>query len=129
MLVTITALKAPWPAGAVVGSVVEVQAANLPGCFLGKCKPAEDDAEPAFAWEPTAAMVGEFVQKPAAPANADELQSAKSLQAAAEEEAAELRAMVERLTAQLVEKDDAIKVAQAAADAAGAPKAGGKTKG
>ena len=41
---TITHLKAPWPAGAVVGSVVEVGDA-IPAWALGKCVPAADDAE------------------------------------------------------------------------------------
>ena len=45
MKVTITHLKAPWPAGAVVGSVVEVNGDSIPAWALGKCTPAADDAE------------------------------------------------------------------------------------
>ena len=42
MKLTITHLKAPWPAGAVVGSVIEL--ANVPAWAVGKCVPAADDA-------------------------------------------------------------------------------------
>lgn len=42
MKLTITHLKAPWPAGAVVGSVIELAA--VPAWALGKCAPADDDA-------------------------------------------------------------------------------------
>ena len=43
MKLTITHLKAPWPAGAVVGSVIEL--ASVPAWAVGKCVPAADDAE------------------------------------------------------------------------------------
>ena len=42
MKLTITHLKAPWPAGAVVGGVIEL--ANVPAWAVGKCVPAADDA-------------------------------------------------------------------------------------
>ena len=42
MKLTITHLKAPWPNGAVVGSVIEL--ANVPAWAVGKCVPAADDA-------------------------------------------------------------------------------------
>ena len=42
MKLTITHLKAPWPAGAVVGSVIEL--ASVPAWAVGKCVPAADDA-------------------------------------------------------------------------------------
>lgn len=45
MKVTITHLKAPWPAGAKPGDVVELQGSAIPGWALGKCKPAADDAK------------------------------------------------------------------------------------
>ena len=45
MKVTITHLKAPWPAGAKPGDVVELDAVEVPGWALGKCTPAADDAE------------------------------------------------------------------------------------
>lgn len=40
---TITHLKAPWPSGAKVGDVIEL--ASVPAWALGKCSPADDDAE------------------------------------------------------------------------------------
>lgn len=43
MKLTITHLKAPWPEGAKVGDVVEF--AGLPAWAVGKCKPADDEAE------------------------------------------------------------------------------------
>lgn len=42
MKLTITHLKAPWPAGAMVGDVIEL--AEVPAWALGKCVPADDDA-------------------------------------------------------------------------------------
>jgi hypothetical protein len=44
MKVQITHLKAPWPEGAGVGDVVELQAPELPAWALGKCTPAAADA-------------------------------------------------------------------------------------
>ena len=43
MKLTITHLKAPWPAGAVVGGVIEL--ASVPAWAVGKCIQAADDAE------------------------------------------------------------------------------------
>lgn len=43
MLYRITHLKAPWPAGAGVGDVIEL--ASVPAWALGKCAPAGADAE------------------------------------------------------------------------------------
>ena len=45
MKVTITHLKAPWPAGAKPGDVCELPHSEVPGWALGKCVPAEADAE------------------------------------------------------------------------------------
>ena len=42
MKLTITHLKAPWPAGAVVGDVIEL--ASVPAWAVGKCAPADDGA-------------------------------------------------------------------------------------
>lgn len=42
MKLTITHLKAPWPAGAVVGDVIEL--ASVPDWAVGKCAPADDSA-------------------------------------------------------------------------------------
>lgn len=43
MKLTITHLKAPWPAGAKVGDVVDLPA--VPSWAAGKCVPVADDAE------------------------------------------------------------------------------------
>lgn len=43
MKYVVTHLKAPWPAGVVVGSVLELDA--VPEWAVGKCEPAADDAE------------------------------------------------------------------------------------
>ncbi len=40
MKVEVTHLKAPWPAGTEVGSVVDLPGDEVPGWALGKCKPA-----------------------------------------------------------------------------------------
>lgn len=42
MLYRITFLKAPWPEGAKVGDVIELE--HVPAWALGKCEPAGDDA-------------------------------------------------------------------------------------
>lgn len=44
MKVQITHLKAPWPEGAGVGDVVELQVSEVPAWALGKCTPAAADA-------------------------------------------------------------------------------------
>ena len=65
MKVTITHLKAPWPAGAKPGDVVELDVAEVPGWALGKCAPAADDAPVTITAEP------ELIVNPAAPAADD----------------------------------------------------------
>lgn len=45
MKAAITHMKAPWPAGATVGSVVEFEGEEVPAWAVGKCAPAGDDAE------------------------------------------------------------------------------------
>jgi hypothetical protein len=49
MKVIITILKAPWPAGARLGDVVEV-GDTLPGCLVGKCRPADPAMEAAHVY-------------------------------------------------------------------------------
>jgi hypothetical protein len=88
MKVTVTHLKAPWPAGAGVGSVVEFTTGAVPGCFVGKCTPAADDAQAGFVYPAPAAEVA------AEPAEADP--AAKALAAADEQHAAELAASTKR---------------------------------
>lgn len=99
MKVIVTHLKAPWPAGAAVGSVVELLGDTMPGCFVGKCTPAEADAEATHAWEPQAPAA--VAHQPEAPASAEELETAKKLLVEAEAEADELRGRLERALGEL----------------------------
>ena len=89
MKVTITHLKAAWPAGAKVGDVLELE--SVPAWAVGKCVPAADDAEPTVFAVPADDADGQ----PAAPVSEDEAKIAESLAAAeaqaAEEEAAAVR--------------------------------------
>jgi DNA repair exonuclease SbcCD ATPase subunit len=54
MRVAVTHLKAPWPTGVAIGSVVALACAAVPGWAAGKCVVlAEgDEREAEFAWEP-----------------------------------------------------------------------------
>jgi hypothetical protein len=52
MRVEVTHMRAPWPAGAGVGSIVEIAGDTLPGCFIGKCKPAQPNARATYRYEP-----------------------------------------------------------------------------
>lgn len=54
MKVEVTHLKAPWPAGVVIGSVVALACAAVPGWAAGKCVVlgADDEREPVAVWEP-----------------------------------------------------------------------------
>lgn len=47
MRVTITALKAPWPEGSKVGSVVELEGDTIPAWAAGKCTPVPEGFTPA----------------------------------------------------------------------------------
>jgi len=52
--VAVTHLKAPWPAGAIIGSVVALATAAVPGWAAGKCTPLapDDEREAEFTWVP-----------------------------------------------------------------------------
>lgn len=139
MKVTITHMKAPWPAGAAVGDVVDVGAA-VPGCFLGKCTPAGDDAEAAHTYEPVGLpSPPPVVFGQPAPVDQDELAIAKNMLAEAMREADELRGRLEQTEAAAVkantERDaavqraDAADAALAAAQAEAAAKPATKAKG
>jgi len=103
MKVIITALKAPWPAGTVVGDCVALSTGWVPGWAVGTCKPAPDDAEPVATWEPPAAPV----EPEPAPSVDEQLQAALALKDAAEQAAAEAQQMLftqgEQLQAALAE--------------------------
>ena len=78
MKVTVTHLKAPWPAGTVPGHVVDFPGLDaIPAWAVGKCVPAADDAEAVSSWpvvvapaeltsEPVKAPQGEPVVNPEA---------------------------------------------------------------
>jgi hypothetical protein len=52
MRVEVTNVKAPWPTGVRVGDIVEIPRDELPGCFIGKCKPAGANRQAKFCYEP-----------------------------------------------------------------------------
>lgn len=86
MKVRITHLKAPWPAGAVPGDVVDLVGRDeVPAWAVGKCSPAGDDIEATHVVE---------ASKPAAPAAAALAAPLADVeaQAAAERAAAEAKA-------------------------------------
>lgn len=75
MKVTVTHLKAPWPAGTVPGHVVELAGVeSVPGWALGKCTPTADDAEAVSTWAPPGAPV--FAVNPASEGEAAEAAAA-----------------------------------------------------
>jgi regulator of protease activity HflC (stomatin/prohibitin superfamily) len=99
--VTITQLKAPWPIGAQVGDVIELQGFDgMPGWAEGKCKPAADDAEASQVLVRAEPVQAEAAPE-AAPADASALAAAEALLAEARTEADELRAMVADLQGRL----------------------------
>jgi hypothetical protein len=67
MKVTVTQLKAPWPAGTEVGDVVELEGCDaIPAWATNKCTAAADDAKAAHVWRKPGAA-----DKPATKAKAD----------------------------------------------------------
>lgn len=124
MKVAITHMKAPWPAGAAIGDVVEVGDA-VPGCFVGKCKPADDGAEAAHAYEAPAPLAL-TVAEPAKPVDPDAMKIAEALLADARVEVDELRARMstaeQALAAKTTECEAAVKRATDAEQALAAKK-------
>lgn len=94
MKVRINVLKAPWPAGAVVGDVVEV--ASITPAFLGKCEQVSDDAPATVAFQ-TAAEAEAAAKEKAEAEAAAKLKAEQDAKAAAEAEAAALKAEAEAL--------------------------------
>lgn len=84
MKVTVTHLKAPWPQGCVPGDVVDLAGDTIPAWAVGKCTPAQDDAQAAYSLAAPAV-------EPAAPA-VDPALAAAEAQAAQEKAAIEARA-------------------------------------
>lgn len=114
--VRVTHLLAPWPAGAVVGSIVAIMAAALPAWALGKCEPAPEGAEPEFAWEPApvADPIEYELPAPRAAAAADQA----AIDAAVAKAAAPMMASAEALKAQMAEMTERFSAMAAAFQAA-----------
>lgn len=119
MKVTVTHLKAPWPAGAVIGSVVEIPYDAMPSFLAGKCSPAAHDAEVAHTLVLPDPVVATAVAAAASVGSAivptrtqDDLAAVQNLLAEARTEADELRSMLAKAQEQLqalgLERDAAI---------------------
>lgn len=125
MKVTITQLKAPWPMGAKVGDVIELQGFDgMPDWAKGKCRPVADDAEAAQVLErsalPKVEVKAPTKAEPAAPAvDPDALAAAEALLAEARTEADELRARVVAAEAESAKLREALAAAEQAAAAKG----------
>lgn len=59
MKLRIEVMKAPWPTGAKVGSVIEIDGDSIPAWALGKCARVEDDTPTTAEAEKPAAKKGE----------------------------------------------------------------------
>jgi len=101
MKVTITHLKAPWPVGAGVGDVVELEAADIPEWAVGKCKRADDDAEVTAAAPRSLTAEDAEAQAEADAKAAEDAQIAATLEA--ERVAGEAQAAAEAKAALLIE--------------------------
>lgn len=121
MKVTVTHLKAPWPAGTVPGHVVDFPGLDeIPAWAAGKCVPAADDAEAVSAWT-RPEQPAELVVNPAAGGEEAEAE-ARAAQALADAEAqaeAERKALEAEAEAQAAAQPAASKTAGKAKAAAG----------
>jgi len=59
MKLRIETLKAPWPTGAKVGNVIEIDGDNIPAWALGKCAKVDDETPVTVKAEKPAAKKGE----------------------------------------------------------------------
>lgn len=113
MKVTVTQMKAPWPAGAAIGSVVELPYDTIPAWAVNKCTEAPAEVEAAFTWTPPEPPPAAPAAKAAADSNAAVLLDA------AHATMADLQARLDTVTA---ERDAAlarVTVLEAAAEAKG----------
>lgn len=119
MLVVITHLKAPWPAGAAIGDVVDLAVPVLPRWAVGKCHDAPEGAEAAHVWQPPEpAAEPEFVVNPGQPDPGEQARIDAALREAAEAEVAELHQRLADAAAALAEAQAAAAAAVAERDAA-----------
>lgn len=117
--VEVSHLKAPWPAGATVGSVVLLTAAILPAWAAGKCAvlPADDEREPVAVWEPPVLTEPELVVNPASAAqqlteHADRIAELGQQLQDAQQALGTARAEIQSLGAQLVEANTIVEQAR-----------------
>lgn len=97
MKVTVTALKAPWPAGTAVGDCVELPFAEVPAYFTGKCTPAPDDANAKVAFVPEASHPEPVNVGGERPAPSEDVAIERTKREEAERAARELSAQVGKL--------------------------------
>ena len=108
MKVTVTHLKAPWPAGTEPGHVVELAGLDsIPGWAQGKCKPADDNAEANATLEPKPPEPAKEEPKPETPPGVTALiaEAVKPLEAKLAEQAAaieSLKALVPAAVGELI---------------------------
>lgn len=62
MKVKIEVLKAPWPAGAKAGDVVEIAGDRIPASLIGKCASVSDEAPVTIAY-PAAELAEEKTEE------------------------------------------------------------------
>lgn len=96
MKVRITHLKAPWPSGALVGSVLEMEAVTP--AFTGKCVEVGDDVEVTLEYQapppllPAGAVLADAIEAAGLPAGEGSGLSDVEAQAASERAALEAQA-------------------------------------
>lgn len=116
MKVTVTHLKAPWPAGTVPGDVVELATDTIPAWATNKCTQAAEDAEVTHSMVPPAPAL---IVNPATQGDADEAAKAAAALAEAEAQAeAEKAALAAKAEAEAKAKAEAEAAAKAKAKAA-----------
>lgn len=97
MFVQITHMKAPWPQGATVGSVVEVDGDSIPAFFVGKCVQAPEGSQAEHRFVPQPPPAVRVTAPGAAPAQAaEDLAIAQRMLAEAQAAQGELIARVEK---------------------------------
>jgi hypothetical protein len=112
----ITYLKAPWPLGARVGDVIELD--HVPAWAVGKCSPAADDAEVTVSFAPALVVNVPPDAEAEAKAKADaEAEAAKAAEAARAAMEAEAKALGVEFRSNLSDEKLAERIAEAKAKA------------
>ena len=124
MLYEIKVLKAPWPAGAKVGDVIDMP--YLPAWAEGKCSVARDGAEASFSYDPREVTGGaQAGTATAADALGAQVVELREKLAAAEKDNGDLKADKESAEAEAKQLREKLAAAEAAL-AAAKPKGNGK---